>query len=123
MLWGAAYGLFGAVFALLIGALRIAIALAKGRHIRFDDLHILGFYIGGFIAAGAIIGVLWPFTRTRSGRYGVSIFGASIFVSSFTVGIFGRPTLWEGAVIFSWAVSSMLFGAMLAKQLKQQENL
>lgn len=116
--WGALSGLFFAVFALLAGALRIVVALARGREIAFDDLQFLLYYVGGFILAGVAVGLLFPLARSTWARYGVGILGAGVLTGTFTIGIAGSPAEWDGASWFSWSLSTLFFGILLARMIR-----
>src|SRR5688500_12137469 len=95
--WGALGGLFVAALALVAGALRIALALLRGREIPFDDLHVLGYYVGGFVLAGVIVGLLLPFARSTLARLATGVLGAGVMLGSFVIGIAGSPAGWDGA--------------------------
>ena len=113
--WGAATGLFFAAMALLVGAVRIFIAIANGRQISFEDLHVFAFYGGGFILAGVVTGLLWPFTRTAVGRYAVAAFAAGTMLGLFVVGIEASPDAWSEAVWFSAIACTFFFGGILGR--------
>lgn len=114
---GALYGAFGAALALAVGAVRIVFALASGRRISFDELRGLGFYAAGFVLAGAVVGLLWPWTRTVRGRYAVGVAGAAIGFFIMMQGFFGTTPSWDGAHWFTWVSGSLLFGAMIGYHL------
>src|SRR5688572_18567493 len=70
---GAAFGLLFAVFALLVGAIRIAVALVSGVEISFADIAFVVPYVLAFVAGGAISGAAWPWRRWIGGYYGLGV--------------------------------------------------
>ena len=62
-----------AALCLAVGALRILVVLLFGRHfspLHAHDIRVLAFYVGSFIVAGAIFGLLQPLWK---GRLGITV--------------------------------------------------
>jgi hypothetical protein len=116
-LTGALYGAFAGALALAVGAIRIVFALAGGTRISFEELRGFVFYVGGFVLAGAVVGLLWPLTRTARGRYAVGVAGAGVGFFVMMQGFFGLMPAWDGARWFAWVGSTFFFGAMLGYHL------
>jgi len=106
------------MLALVAGALRISIALLRGRTISFDDLHILAFYVGGFIVAGSVVGLAWPLTRTPIGRYSVGVLGAALMLGVFITGIDGSPLNWDSDYRFIWLLCTLIFGVAFGRSFR-----
>ena len=118
-LTGALYGSFAGALALAlaVGGIRIVFALVGGTRITLEELRGFVFYVGGFVLAGAVVGLLWPLTRTVRGRYGVGGAGAGVGFFVMMQGFFGLMPAWDGARWFTWVSGSFLFGAMLGYHL------
>lgn len=116
-LTGALYGAFAGAFALAIGAIRILFALAGGTRINLEELRGFVFYVGGFVLAGAVLGLLWPLTRTVPGRYAVGVAGAAVGMFVMMQGFFGLTPSWDGSHWFAWVGSTLIFGAGLGYHL------
>lgn len=114
---GALGGAFFAALALAVGAVRIVIALAGGTRIESEELQWVVFYVGGFVLAGAAVGLLWPLTRTGAGRYIVGVLGAAIGLLMMMRGVYGPPPVWDAGHWFSWVVCTSVFGIFLGRQL------
>jgi hypothetical protein len=106
------------MLALVFGALRISMALLRGRRISFDDLHILAFSVGGFIVAGSMVGVAWPLTRTSLGRYSVGVLGAAMMLGVFITGIDGSPLHWDHGYRFTWLLCTLIFGVAFGRSFR-----
>jgi hypothetical protein len=104
--WRAARGaLFGALLGVVfigIGALRAMVALLSGTRIQAltaADVRPLVFYIGGFGAAGALLGATRPLLRTRAATYAGFAIGGAIVMIAIMAGDEGglasiNPTEW-----------------------------
>ena len=85
VLLGAAWGGVLAGICLLVGLIRAVLFLATGGStaaLKSEDLHLLGFYVGGFIAAGGLVGALRPFMSSRLGVYGVLALGGVVVMNT-----------------------------------------
>lgn len=69
-------------------------------------------YLAGGVAGGAIVGVLFPFTRHWFGRSVVGILAA--FAASLGIGMamFGPPTGWMASHWFATSISAVFFGVL-----------
>jgi hypothetical protein len=117
MAFGAVGGAFMGCFALLLGALHIALALASGTRISFDDIAAIFFYFAAFVVAGGVMGLLGPIKRTLIGRYGLGVAGAGVALLIMTRGFFGPYSGWEAR---EWVVTlgcSLIFGIVIARHL------
>ncbi|HYW05519.1 MAG TPA: hypothetical protein VE913_01110 [Longimicrobium sp.] len=115
--YGAVGGAFVGCLALLVGALNIALALASGTKISFDELEPLFFYLAAFVVAGGVMGLLGPITRTRVGRYVLGMVGAGVALLIMTRGFFGPYSGWEA---HQWVITlglSLVFGIVIARHL------
>jgi hypothetical protein len=74
--------------ALLAGS---AIDLLSG-----DDGRMLGFYIGGFVVAGAVVGVLRPALRTKEGIYAAMVLGGAIVMNAIAIANDGWSAMTRG---------------------------
>lgn len=106
------------LFFLAFGALSILAALASGRRMSFDEFVWPVFcYVGGFILAGAVMGLLWPLARTDLRRYAIAVVGAGLALLVMMSGYLGLMTIWDGSHWFAWVVCTLIFGAALGRQL------
>ena len=112
---GAAYGAGFGLFCLAIGGIRIAIVVLSGRSMDFRGFAFdVGYYFLGFVAAGTLLGLLWPFRRSRTTRLLVALVSASLAGFTMCVGFFGSISRWDGAEWFSCILTSMFMGFVLA---------
>ena len=118
---GAILGSAVAVVCLAIGGIRAALALVGGRRItdlQSHDVILLGAYAGGFIAAGALLGLLAPARRTKAGALLLGLLGAGTMITIFTLGLAStREPGDRDSLVFATIGSTIIFGLWLAKQL------
>jgi hypothetical protein len=119
---GAITGLCIALFAVAVGVVRIFIAVQSGRGVSFDDLHILFFYVGGFVLAGSAVALLWPWAKTRMSRYALGMLGAALMLGLFLVGIYGSPQAWSHVPWATWITLSALFGVVAGRTFATWEQ-
>jgi len=107
ILKGVAAGAVVALLALAVGVVRLVIALASGRGMALPtgrDLRDIGFYVAGFMLAGAFLGVVWPHVRGKFAYYAAGSVAGMILMLMITVA--GETSLssvsrwsWWGAVL------------------------
>ena len=103
-----------------IGVLRVVAALIMGARVRFEDLHLLLYYVGGFVAAGAVIGLASPLGRHPIGRYSLGVLAAAIVFGVFAFGESGSPRNWDDATWFASILCSLIFGIAGAYALRNE---
>jgi hypothetical protein len=118
---GAAFGGILAAICVLIGVGRAALALIGGAGIaalQVHDVVVLGTYALGFVVAGAVVGLLSPVRRTRLGALLLGLLAAAVGIGVFVLGILsGSGPEKRAGLIVAWAVCTVIFGALLARDL------
>ena len=94
---GALSGLFFAALGLLIGAVRIGLALLAGRRFPFGarDALVLISYPVGFVIAGSVVGALYPIRRRLIGALLLGVVGAALFWGTMLLAMKGNPVAWN----------------------------
>ncbi len=85
---GALVGAAFAGFCLLVGLGRIVFVLLSGRTmeaVSWDDARLLAFYVGGFVLAGAVVGVLRPLLRSGAAMFGAMALGGAIVTNTIAI--------------------------------------
>lgn len=86
------------------------------------ELGLLAMYVGGFAAAGAVLGALWPLRSTRVGAYKLGYIGAAI-VSS----VCGRIVMEaehdhdRGAFVSVVTIMTLVFGTAAGHQIRRED--
>ena len=116
VLRGIAAGAALGSFALLVGLVRFAWALLRGREVTGftrDDLPLMLLYIVGFSVAGAAVGALWSVRHRRGGPVTLGLLAAAIV--SFVCGIIisGSPVLWDDTMWITFTIMTLAFGIAL----------
>ena len=116
VLRGSAAGAALGSFALLVGLVRFAWALVRGRDVTGfanDDLPLMLLYVAGFSVAGAAVGALWNVRHRRGGPIALGLLAAAIV--SFVCGIIisGSPVLWDDTMWITFTIMTLLFGIAL----------
>ena len=87
---GALLGLGFAAVALLVGVIRALVVILGGARVSgglsSEDRRLLVFYVGGFTAAGFLIGAVWPLLPGKLGRYVAFAFGGIVMVFAIVAG-------------------------------------
>jgi len=106
---------------LVIGAIRVGWALLSGAglsDLSRQDALILPTYMGGFVLAGAMLGVMAPMRRSKAGALVMGLVGAGVAFSAFGFGIASDlPRQERWALAFSIPLCTVIFGVMLARHL------
>jgi hypothetical protein len=110
VLLGAAAGVAVAVFALIVGALRIIFALLGGAHVSFDELGFIVYYVLAFIAGGVLGGLLWPMRRWIGGAYGIGVAAMLVVVGVIMLAVTGPVATWDSWTWIAWFGLSVVFG-------------
>ena len=110
---GALYGFVVSLVFLGIGLIRAVIAIASGKHMNpltAQDARLLLFYVGGFTAAGALVGTLAPLLRTKFSIYlGASLAGI-VVMFAIAVGDKGSLSALDGFDYVAMPLLGVLFG-------------
>ena len=107
---GAGLGLMMSVLALLVGVIRLTIAVINGVKVEIGDLTFIIGYVAAFVVGGFAGGLLWPIRRWIGGFYGLGIFGMTFVAGAFGLHEFGPPHKWEIFEWFIWGIFSIVFG-------------
>ena len=110
ILGGAAVGAALAVFALLVGLIRMVFAVLTGARVGFEDLGLVVVYVAAFVAGGAVSGILWPVRRWIGGYYGLGIVAMLFVVGAISVHLAGPPAACDTGDWTIWAALSVIFG-------------
>jgi hypothetical protein len=108
--WGIAFGICLALYTLIV---YLAAGDQPFHRVGASPLTVLGVYILGSLAAGAIVGLLRPLTKERDGAMLVGVLAAmpASFVINLTM--FGPPNAWSAGDWFQFVVLGAMFGAVL----------
>ena len=104
---GAAVGAVFAGFGLVIGAGRIVLALLSGATMdamTWADARLMGFYIGGFVLAGTVVGALRPFLQSATAVYVAMALGGAIVMNTIAIADQGLDAMSRG----DWIAMTML---------------
>lgn len=110
---GAAVGAVLALFAILVGMIRMVVALVAGTRLSFEELGLLAYYVGGFVAGGALAGLLWPFRRWIGGYYGLGVIVMGFVAFGIALAEDGPVAGWSSATWLMIVVLSLVFGLAL----------
>jgi hypothetical protein len=118
---GAIGGLFFAAFGLLIGAVRIGLAIVSGRRFHFgaSDALLLISYPVGFVIAGAVVGALYPMRRYWIGAILLGIIGAAVFFATVLVAAKGSPISWTHKEWLVLALCALTLGTIAGIQFRK----
>ena len=110
--WGALGGAVIAGFALVVGLGRIVLALLSGRPteaVSGADVRLLAFYVGGFVLAGALVGMLRTFVTSTVGMFGAMALGGVVVMCTIAVADEGLAAMTRGDWIMM-TVLGIIFG-------------
>jgi len=112
---GAIAGGFVASLLIGVGVIRALFAVASGHAVDFTrDLPELAGYVASFIAAGLLVGTLWPIRRYRAGRVGIWIIGMAVVVGTIMRMESGPFSSWSHRDIWIGAILTVVFGVAAA---------
>lgn len=114
---GAAVGLAFSILALGVGVVRALFVLASGAHVTgpsSGDIRLLAFYVGGFMAAGVLIGAFWPALRGTASKTLVFMLGGVVMMFFIVVGDEGSVAAIDTADRIFIIVLGIVFGAAAA---------
>ncbi len=105
-----------------VGLVRALVVFLSGHGVSFAGLWpTLGWYVGGFAVGGGLAGLLWPVTRSRLGRYFLSILGAACVVGALFIESDGPPWVWTTGTLAGFAGLSLVFGLAAAIGIERAE--
>ncbi|HEX5409860.1 MAG TPA: hypothetical protein VFW89_08835 [Gemmatimonadaceae bacterium] len=106
-----------ATLCVAVGALRTIALLLSGRHLtplEADDARALAIYVGSFIAAGALFGLLRPILKGRVGIIVGCMLAGIVVMLGVGFAEAGGVRALDGALWVILPVFGMVFGAALA---------
>ena len=110
--WGALGGAVIAGFALVVGVGRMVFALLSGRTMEAvsrSGVRLLAFYVGGFVLAGALVGMLRTFVTGTVGMFGAMALGGVVVTCTIAVADQGLDAMTRGDWI-GMTVLGIIFG-------------
>ena len=114
---GAAIGLFFAAAGLGIGLVRALVVSLGGATVSADNLGVgILLYTGGFVVAGVVVSLLWPWRRDFIGRFALGIIGAAIVFTFIARMESGPVGTWGRDEAIQILVFALLFGLPMGWQ-------
>jgi hypothetical protein len=115
---GALGGLGVAVVCLAVGLMRAAFVLLGGTHVTWpspEDIRPIALYVGGFVVAGAVAGVVGVERGRRARGYVVFMFGGAAVMLAIALADKGSVRAMDGVDAGAVVVLGPLFGAAFAR--------
>jgi riboflavin transporter FmnP len=115
--WGVLRGLWAATaFSVFVIAEYLLLGSAPFTNIGTSLHVVLAIYFCGGITAGAIVGALRPFTRTRPGAIAVGILAAFVVGTGIIWTKSGSPNHWAPVDWASVIICSVIYGTMFSSE-------
>ena len=116
----------GFTFGLFFLAVGVAIAVVSGgRNLEQNEVklaELAGLYLGAGIAAGVIVGTLWPLSGSWPGAVIIGFVAAVPVAFAGMLVVEGPPSSWDADARGGFVVSAITFGIMGAVSLRPRRD-